>query len=206
MASNRIRTLAAVFAGAFFLANCNVNAVITLGLESKGGPNPVIGQIYHFDQSKNPGSDGIRNALATLGRDPETLGGLLYKGEPSNKEEGILKGSYKVVYNPSNGEGTATITWTGPDIADASYLLAKSGSKGGHYLWDLSGWDGIEIIQIEDVFKKNAFSHIEFYGREFEGTVVPEPSTFVAGALLLVPFGVSAFRILRKRNAAVEPA
>jgi hypothetical protein len=35
-------------------------------------------------------------------------------------------------------------------------------------------------------------------------TVVPEPSTIVAGALLLLPFGISSFRILRKhrQNAA----
>jgi hypothetical protein len=132
---------------------------------------------------------------------------LLYKGERSSKvnEEGTFKASYNLVYNPSNGEGTATITWIGPDIADATYLLAKSGSKDGHYLWDLSGWDGIETIQIQDVFERNAFSHVEFYGREYHGTVVPESSTFIAGALLLVPFGVSACRILRKRIAAAPP-
>jgi len=33
-------------------------------------------------------------------------------------------------------------------------------------------------------------------------TVVPEPSTVVAGALLLLPFGVSTLRILRKNKAA----
>jgi hypothetical protein len=33
---------------------------------------------------------------------------------------------------------------------------------------------------------------------------VPEPSTVVAGALLLLPFGVSTLRILRKKNAAAE--
>ena len=32
--------------------------------------------------------------------------------------------------------------------------------------------------------------------------MVPEPSTVVAGALLLLPFGVSTVRILRKSRAA----
>lgn len=32
-------------------------------------------------------------------------------------------------------------------------------------------------------------------------TEVPEPSTMLAAALLLLPFGASAFRVLRKRNA-----
>jgi hypothetical protein len=31
---------------------------------------------------------------------------------------------------------------------------------------------------------------------------IPEPSTVVAGALLLLPFGVSAFKIVRRKNAA----
>lgn len=34
-------------------------------------------------------------------------------------------------------------------------------------------------------------------------TAVPEPATVVAGALLLLPFGVSTLRILRKRHASV---
>jgi hypothetical protein len=36
----------------------------------------------------------------------------------------------------------------------------------------------------------------------FEFTPVPEPTTVVAGALLLLPFGASTLRILRKRQAA----
>jgi hypothetical protein len=31
---------------------------------------------------------------------------------------------------------------------------------------------------------------------------VPEPSTVVAGALLLLPFGASAMRVLRNRKSA----
>lgn len=38
-------------------------------------------------------------------------------------------------------------------------------------------------------------------GFEVDFTPVPEPSTYVAGALLLLPLGVSALRILRKRQA-----
>lgn len=34
------------------------------------------------------------------------------------------------------------------------------------------------------------------------GTVVPEPTTMIAGALLLLPFGASALRLLRKKQAA----
>ena len=34
------------------------------------------------------------------------------------------------------------------------------------------------------------------------GTVVPEPTTMIAGALLLLPFGASTLRILRKKQTA----
>jgi hypothetical protein len=34
------------------------------------------------------------------------------------------------------------------------------------------------------------------------GTPVPEPTTMVAGGLLLLPLGVSGLRILRRKNAA----
>ncbi len=32
------------------------------------------------------------------------------------------------------------------------------------------------------------------------GTAVPEPSTYIAGVLLLLPFGVSALRSLRRKQ------
>jgi hypothetical protein len=38
--------------------------------------------------------------------------------------------------------------------------------------------------------------------RQFQLTVVPEPTTLIAGALLLLPFGASTLRILRKQNRA----
>jgi hypothetical protein len=45
------------------------------------------------------------------------------------------------------------------------------------------------------------------YTSSFSGSMsgvsgVPEPTTIIAGALLLLPFGASAVRILRKNRAA----
>ena len=39
------------------------------------------------------------------------------------------------------------------------------------------------------------------FGPNFQFSAVPEPTTMVAGALLLLPFGASTLRILRKRTA-----
>ena len=45
-------------------------------------------------------------------------------------------------------------------------------------------------------------SSISRVSQSFHQTAVPEPSTVVAGALLLLPFGVSTLRILRKNKAS----
>ena len=41
-----------------------------------------------------------------------------------------------------------------------------------------------------------------FFGPNLAFSTVPEPTTMIAGALLLLPFGASALRILRKNRAA----
>jgi hypothetical protein len=40
------------------------------------------------------------------------------------------------------------------------------------------------------------------FGPNFEYTPVPEPTTIISGVLMLLPFGASTLRILRKRQAA----
>lgn len=48
-----------------------------------------------------------------------------------------------------------------------------------------------------------AAAHVQGIGADGEGSgwvTVPEPSTYLAAALLLLPFGLSAIRVLRKQN------
>jgi hypothetical protein len=48
-----------------------------------------------------------------------------------------------------------------------------------------------------------AAAHVQGIGLDGEGSgwvTIPEPSTYLAAALLLLPFGVSALRVLRKQN------
>jgi hypothetical protein len=40
------------------------------------------------------------------------------------------------------------------------------------------------------------------YSQNIQILAVPEPTTMIAGALLLLPFGASTLRILRKRQMA----
>lgn len=44
-------------------------------------------------------------------------------------------------------------------------------------------------------------AQVSSYSGSIAGTAVPEPTTVIAGALLLLPFGASTVRILRKRHA-----
>lgn len=44
-------------------------------------------------------------------------------------------------------------------------------------------------------------TYVGGFGPNAELTAVPEPTTMIAGALLLLPFGASTLRILRKRTA-----
>lgn len=172
------------------------NAILTL---TTTGPDlGTINNPHHFNFPSNPTEAQI---AAALGVTVANLAPNVFKQDrDGSKYSGFLAGSYEVVYNPDNGEGTATITW----VTDAWFvsptefiwLLAKDG-KGGHYLWNLTGiWDGKEQIFIEDLWgSKYSFSHISI-----GGTPVPEPTTMVAGALLLLPFGASAIRMLRKKR------
>jgi hypothetical protein len=49
----------------------------------------------------------------------------------------------------------------------------------------------------------STFDPLGYFGPNFQFSAVPEPSTYVAGALMLVPLGASAFRQLRKKSQAV---
>jgi hypothetical protein len=53
------------------------------------------------------------------------------------------------------------------------------------------------------VSANGGFISISQVAQSFHQAVVPEPTTIIAGALLLLPFGASTLRILRKQNRAV---
>ncbi|MHC1765533.1 MAG: hypothetical protein AB9869_14725 [Verrucomicrobiia bacterium] len=180
------RFLAAILAGSAILATNNVNADFALG-------TPVV--------------QGGKDILTALQITKDDLGELLYKNErDGDKEFGSLKDSYFTTYYYGAKAGTATISWVKgqPEAEDPSYLLAKAATVS--LVWDLSGWNGMDPINIPAfAFNGNGkaqdISHVEFYGvTSFHTTVVPEPSTIIGGSLLLLPFALSAFRNWRRRS------
>jgi hypothetical protein len=65
--------------------------------------------------------------------------------------------------------------------------IISGGSLGSVTTWDSNGngWD------------KSSDFNVQVFG-----TPVPEPTTMVAGALLLLPFGASTLRMLRRKQTA----
>ncbi len=73
---------------------------------------------------------------------------------------------------------------------------------GKSYCCDLKNWDGCTQIVCKDL-PKDCWNDCKDIEIRCPKTAVPEPSTVVAGALLLIPFGLSTLRILRKNK--VQP-
>ena len=162
----------------------------------------------------NPGYSGVTNAVGF------DVGSLLYKqNNEVPGEEGTLAGSYTTTPLPwgSSTPEPVKITFGGTVYASPATAFVIKDGNNGTLIFDLSGWDGQEEIWLYNVFnydpdgagpldpKTNldGTSHFEFYGTGTEEIIpVPEPATVVAGALLLLPLGASAVRILRKNRAA----
>jgi hypothetical protein len=192
---------------ASFIINANPTVKYTPDPASDALAIPVLDS-QNKPFSKNPTTEQIEAAIPNGGG---LLGELLYKVEDDGDESGSLKKSYALsspVFAPLSSWGALDtfpikIIYDGGDFANPSYLLVKDGNCGS-FIFSLSDWDGKEEIDIYNVFypkKKDmsGTSHIEFFGTV---TAVPEPSTVLAGALLLLPFGISTIRTLRQKRAA----
>jgi hypothetical protein len=102
------------------------------------------------------------------------------------------------VYVPSGG-GVLSVNFTdaNPDLMDTG-IIAGSGWK--QYTFIYTPTDPTVTPTIE--FDWNSAGGKSAYIDDVSVTPVPEPTTMIAGALLLLPFGASTLRILRKTRKA----
>lgn len=211
MKLENITKMAVVAAMGGMLLTSSASATLTI--------NSGTSAVY-LNQASDPSTSDITTALSNAGWDT-TLGSLLYKAGRDDSgeqftaninESGPLESSYATTSgaaSDNSGGYPIVISYTGGTVAVATYLVVKDGNLGA-FIFDLSGWNGTEEIDIYNLFDFSAHpkkdvkgvSHVEFFGSEGHTTSVPEPSTIVAGALLLLPFGVSTVRILRKNRTA----
>ena len=126
----------------------------------------------------------------------DDVGMLIYKAEAgtTTTEEGGLAGSYETDYQPPGGDpNMATITYVGGPVANATYLVVKDGVE-GWYVWDISGWDGMETINVFGVFEQRAISHISIWGSPGNG--VPD----AGGSLALLGMAVGLLGLIRRKK------
>jgi len=122
------------------------------------------------------------------------------------------------------GAGRAILTWTSGQkylgllwgsVDDYNTLELWNGTTyvgtvtGAEALASPSGNQGVNGTVYVNIYSDLAFDKViassTQYAFEFDNvaySAVPEPTTMVAGALLLLPFGASTLRMLRKNRAA----
>ena len=89
-----------------------------------------------------------------------------------------------------NSYGFGTLNGTG------NWYVADNSLMAGFTLTGTINWNGVNTTSGQEAPK------IEFDLGHSALAPVPEPTTMIAGALLLLPFGASAFRKMRKARAA----
>lgn len=97
-------------------------------------------------------------------------------------------------YAAPNTDGYS-ITATANDGSSVTVdgLTFDSANGWGFYTYD-TPLTSIQVTSTGDAFAIGQFGIAEF--------AVPEPTTMIVGALLLLPFGVSAWRTLRRKHTA----
>lgn len=150
---------------------------------------------------------GIQNAQY-LWRE---YGNVIVTSGTADQGAGLAMAMYEALYD-STGYGVIgspnanfkVTTWVGNsqhwyNTYIAEMLGAGEASK------VLANWaDGYVLVPTTDVTWTGNNPTIKGAGQEFilNFTAVPEPTTMIAGALLLLPFGASTLRILRKNRTA----
>ena len=173
--------------------------VATVGLLTAMAPSLKANLVLDLSSAKyiSGTSSPTENQICyALGISSTQIGSLLCQFGSQGAIGGTLDNSYTCK------SGLTTVDYVGGNCASATCLILKNGNS-GCYVWNICNWNGTDQI---DCNVKGHPTECDFYGccqspPPPKITSVPEPSTIVAGALLLLPFGVSTVRILRRHKA-----
>lgn len=168
--------------------NANANLVFKYSSSASG----------HYSGGPNPDDNDV---AACLGYASSQLGSVLCTINSGGSQYGSLNNAFNFL-----------LSWRGFSInknpggtSDIPTCVVVQDSNNNCYVWDVSKcWNGTDDIDFSDICDKGShITSITCYGDTKPPTVttsVPEPRTIIAGALLLLPLGVSTVRILRKNK------
>jgi hypothetical protein len=165
---------------------------VTLSYDTSGG-NSVTSVAQNTQPNPNLMNDYLFNNAG--GNITVTLGNLLpnstydlYIYLASN--DGGSSGARSALATANGTGATATGNPQSTFLAGQNYVLLATTSTSS----------GIINITESDLSPPNSTTEVDMNGLQIEGAFapVPEPTTIIAGALLLLPFGTSVVRQLRK--------
>lgn len=124
------------------------------------------------------------------------VGTLQYKATPPSSESGPLSSSYDTSYTTVGSDIKGfTISYVGGAVADGKYLVAKDGNPHGHYIFDLSGWNGTDPIVVSGLWPNQGnLSHASIWGGKKQ---VPDGGATAA----LLGLGMLGLGFLARRKA-----
>jgi choice-of-anchor C domain-containing protein len=193
-------------------------AVFANLVQDGGFEAPVVtGSYTEYTASATMGgwqvTSGSVDLIGTYWSAPERLQSLdlsgLQRGTISQTIS-LSAGTYKLTFSMSgNHDGppelkTVDVSLGGPSQQFNSMLSAAANqweTKTGFFMVSSTGQYDLKFKDIS----QESTAYIPAYGAAIDNiqlTAVPEPTTVIAGAMLLLPFGVSTLRILRKNRAA----
>src|SRR5688572_873688 len=128
----------------------------------------------------------------------------VYKQNVGGSESGAFANSYTTVFAPLTDPKGATISYDGapdPVIGGTEiWALAKDGAT-GHYLWNISGWNGTEALIMSGLYpNQGSISHVSIFSntdvpRDTPPPRVPDGGTTVA----LLGFALGALALMRRQ-------
>lgn len=128
-------------------------------------------------------------------------GNLICSFNRFGNNQGSLQNSYNCSY------GFNSVNYCGGNHASQGSCLVLTDWRGRAYVWNICDWNGED--QIDCYIKSRYFncSSIQVYGNcdhqpnnPPPTSCVPEPTTWIAGALLLLPLGIQGIREVRRRK------
>jgi len=166
----------------------------TLAVVNNGG---VPSYQFLLDVNQNSGSDHENLSLNQL---------QIFQSNVANRNDGSvdkdtgyltgLAGVTKNVYdmNPTSG--------TDGNVVLLDYSLNSGSGSGDMFLYiPVSAFGAGAYVTLYSQFGNPPGTYGSNDGFEEWSATVPEPTTMIAGALLLLPFGASTLRVLRNRKA-----